>query len=57
MARKPSTRMHEVVDTSYRFSMVVHCGSQSACHAYWEAQPARRRQNLIVRPVKGREGR
>lgn len=57
MARKPSTRMHEVVDTSYQFTMVVHCGSQNACHAYWEAQPARRRQNLIVRPVKGREGR
>jgi hypothetical protein len=52
MARKPSTRLHEVINTSYRYTMIVHCGSQNSCHAYVAAQPAQARQNLIVRVAK-----
>ena len=47
--RKPSLKMHEVIDTSYRYTMVVHCGSQNACYAWVEKQPAQRRQVLKVR--------
>ena len=42
MARKPSTRMHEVADISGRFTLIVHCGSQTSCYAFVESQPARR---------------
>jgi hypothetical protein len=52
MARKPSTKLHEVVNTSYRYTMIVHCGSQSSCHAYVAAQPAQARQALTVRVAK-----
>ena len=52
MARKPSTRMHEVADISGRFTLIVHCGSQTSCYAFVESQPARRRQALIVRVAK-----
>jgi hypothetical protein len=50
---KPSTKMHEVIDRSYRYTMVVHCGSQSSCLKYYDSQPARKRQDLEVR-VAGR---
>jgi hypothetical protein len=50
---KPSTRLHEVVDSSRAFTMIVHTGSKSACNAYWLAQPAKKRQDLEVR-VAGR---
>lgn len=49
---KPSTRMHEVIDTSFEFTMIVHCGSKSACFKYYDAQPAQKRQNLEVRVAK-----
>lgn len=49
---KPSTRLHEVIDTSYRFTMIVHTGSKSACNAYWVSQPAQKRQDLQVRVAK-----
>ena len=49
---KPSTKMHEVVDRSYRFPMIVRCGSQSACLAWVAAQPASKRQDLEVRVAK-----
>jgi|APGre2960657404_1045060.scaffolds.fasta_scaffold627987_1 hypothetical protein len=46
---KPSTKLHEVVDHSYRFTMIVHTGSQSNCLAWVQAQPAQKRQDLEVR--------
>ena len=50
---KPSLKMHEVVDTSYAgYTMVVHCGSKSSCFAYYDAQPAQKRQVLDVRVAK-----
>lgn len=49
---KPSTKMHEVIDRSYRYTMVVHCGSQSGCIAYVASQPARKRQDFEVRVAK-----
>jgi hypothetical protein len=52
LAGKPSTRLHEVVDTSYQFPLVVHAGSRTACNNWWLAQPARRRQDLKVRVAK-----
>lgn len=53
MANKPSTRLHEVIDTSYRYTMIVHTGSRNACYAWVAAKPARQRQSLFVR-VAGR---
>lgn len=50
---KPSTRLHEVVDTSYEFPLIVHAGSKSACNKFWLEQPANKRQVLKVR-VAGR---
>jgi hypothetical protein len=50
---KPSTKMHEVVDHSYHFTMIVHTGSQSNCIAWVESQDRRKRQDLEVR-VAGR---
>lgn len=50
---KPSLKMHEVADHSYRYTMIVFCGSQGACHAYVAKQPAKKRQDLEVR-VAGR---
>jgi hypothetical protein len=49
---KPSTRLHEVIDTSYQYTMIVHTGSKSACNAYWLNQPAKKRQDLEVRVAK-----
>ena len=49
---KPSLKMHEVIDTSYHYTMVVHCGSQGACLKYVASQPARKRQDLEVRVAK-----
>lgn len=49
---KPSTKMHEVVDNSYKFPMVVHTGSRTACNAYWVKQSAQKRQDLVVRVAK-----
>ena len=49
---KPSTRLHEVIDTSYRFTMIVHTGSKTACNAFWVKQPAQKRQHLEVRVAK-----
>jgi hypothetical protein len=49
---KPSTKMHEVVDTSFAYTMIVHCGSKSSCFAYYDAQPAQKRQGLEVRVAK-----
>lgn len=49
---KPSTKMHEVVDLSYKFTMIVHAGSKSACNAFWLSQSADKRQNLVVRVAK-----
>lgn len=51
--RKPSTKLHEVVDYSYRFPLVVHAGPKLKCLDWYEAQPARKRQNMVVR-VAGR---
>lgn len=53
MKTKPSTRLHEVVDTSYAFTMIVFAGSRTACNAWWMKQPAQKRQHLSVR-VAGR---
>jgi hypothetical protein len=50
---KPSRKLHEVVDTSYAYAMIVFAGSRTACNAYWVNQPASRRQHLKVR-VAGR---
>lgn len=52
MTRKPSTRLHEVIDTRYRYTMIVHCGSQNACHAWVATRPAKDRQHLEVRVAK-----
>lgn len=52
MAHKPSTKMHEVADTRYRYTLIVHCGSQNSCLAYVAAQPAQVRQSLVVRVAK-----
>ena len=49
---KPSTKMHEVIDNSYAFPLMVHAGSKSSCNAYWLAQPADKRQDLEVRVAK-----
>lgn len=49
---KPSLKMHEVVDHSYKYTMIVHVGSQGACLRYFESQPARKRQDLEVRVAK-----
>lgn len=49
---KPSLKMHEVIDTSYKYTMVVHAGSKSACNAWWLKQPAEKRQTLVVRVAK-----
>jgi hypothetical protein len=49
---KPSTKMHEVIDNSYAFPLMVHAGSKSSCNAYWLAQPAEKRQTLVVRVAK-----
>jgi hypothetical protein len=49
---KPSTRLHEVVDNSYKYAMIVHTGSKSSCNAYWLNQPAQKRQDLVVRVAK-----
>jgi hypothetical protein len=50
---KPSLKMHEVADTSYAgYTMIVHCGSKSSCFAYYDAQPAQKRQDLDVRVAK-----
>jgi hypothetical protein len=49
---KPSTRMHEVINTSFEFTMIVHCGSKSSCFKYYDAQPAQERQALEVRVAK-----
>lgn len=45
---KPSTRMHEVYDTTFR--IIRFCGSQSACVRYVSNRPS---QTLQVR-VAGR---
>ena len=50
---KPSTRLHEVVDYSYNFPMIVFCGPKSKCFAYYDAQAPQKRQDLVVR-VAGR---
>lgn len=50
---KPSNKMHEVIDRSYRFTMIVHTGSQNSCHDFVAKQPAKKRQDLEVR-VAGR---
>lgn len=50
---KPSTRMHEVVDYSYHFPMVVFCGPKGKCFAYYDEQAPQKRQDLVVR-VAGR---
>ncbi len=52
MALKPSLKMHEVIDNSYHYAIMVHCGSQNSCHAYIAAQPAKKRQSLTVRVAK-----
>lgn len=52
LAGKPSTRLHEVIDTSYQYTMIVHAGSRNACNAYWASQPAKKRQDLQVRVAK-----
>lgn len=49
---KPSLKMHEVIDTSFKYTMVVHAGSKSACNAWWLKQPAEKRQTLVVRVAK-----
>lgn len=49
---KPSLKLHEVVDNSYAFPLIVHTGSKSACNAWWLKQPAQQRQNLVVRVAK-----
>jgi hypothetical protein len=50
---KPSTKMHEVVDTAtYHYAVIVHCGSRNSCFAYYDAQPAQKRQGLEVRVAK-----
>lgn len=49
---KPSTKMHEVVDSSYKYTMIVHTGSKSSCNAFWLSQPDQKRQNLVVRVAK-----
>jgi hypothetical protein len=50
---KPSTRLHEVIDTRYKYTMVVCTGSRTACNAFWLKQPAQSRQHFLVR-VAGR---
>lgn len=50
---KPSTKLHEVVDYSYRFPMVVFCGPKGKCFEYYDAQKPQKRQDLLVR-VAGR---
>jgi hypothetical protein len=52
LAGKPSTRLHEVIDSSFQYTMVVHAGSKSACNAYWLAQASQKRQDLKVRVAK-----
>lgn len=49
---KPSTRLHEVIDTSYVYTMIVHTGSKKSCNAYWVSQSPEKRQNLEVRVAK-----
>jgi hypothetical protein len=49
---KPSTRLHEVIDNSYEFPLIVHTGSKSSCNNYWLNQPAKKRQDLVVRVAK-----
>jgi hypothetical protein len=49
---KPSTKMHEVVDTSFAYTMIVHCGSKSSCFAFYDSQDAKKRQDLDVRVAK-----
>lgn len=50
---KPSTRMHEVVDYSFHYPMVVFCGPKGKCFAYYDEQAPQKRQDLVVR-VAGR---
>ena len=52
LAGKPSTRLHEVIDSSFQYTMVVHAGSKSSCNAYWLAQASQKRQDLKVRVAK-----
>ena len=49
---KPSLKMHEVVDTSFAYTMIVHCGSKSSCFKYYDAQDPKKRQDLVVRVAK-----
>ncbi len=49
---KPSTKMHEVVDTSFAYTMIVHCGSKNSCFAFYDSQDAKKRQDLDVRVAK-----
>jgi hypothetical protein len=49
---KPSTRMHEVIDNSFEFALIVHCGSKSSCFKYYDAQDPQKRQSLDVRVAK-----
>ena len=49
---KPSTKLHEVIDTSFKYTMIVHAGSKNSCNAYWLNQPAKKRQTLVVRVAK-----
>lgn len=53
LASKPSTRLHEVVDTSYEFPLIVFAGSRTSCNAWWVKQAPAKRQVLKVR-VAGR---
>jgi hypothetical protein len=49
---KPSLKMHEFVDTSFAYTMSVHCGSKNSCYAYYDAQEPKKRQDLDVRVAK-----
>ena len=51
--RKPSLKMHEVVDNSYKFPMIVFCGPKLKCLDWYEAQSPKKRQEMVVR-VAGR---
>ena len=50
MANKPSTRLHEVYNRSFKY--IVFAGSQGACNAYWNKQSGYVRQDLEVRVAK-----
>lgn len=51
--RKPSTKLHEVVDNSYKFPMIVFVGPKLKCLDWYEGQEPQKRQDLEVR-VAGR---